>query len=160
MVWLRKCRNLLRCIYNVESNLLLQWLHDEDAITGFNTLRTIPLFEALGRQKERNFMVFFLALDWRGFVFYGLDMDCVARCPWRDRGLVSNIRLVMFLRFFFIQILKTERRVVHGRYEYGTGVPPRIKCPSGRSPFLLSGCIYRHTIFGTGLIPFCASPYA
>lgn len=35
------------------ATLLLQWLHDED-IADFNTLRTIPLFEALGWQKERN----------------------------------------------------------------------------------------------------------
>lgn len=40
------------------ATLLLQWLHDEDAISGFNTLRTIPLFGALKEAKWKEMFFF------------------------------------------------------------------------------------------------------
>ena len=61
-----------------KATLLLQWLHDEDAIAGYNTLRIIPLLEAFKGAKWKDF---FLALDWRWFAFYGQNSDCVALSP-------------------------------------------------------------------------------
>ena len=38
-----------------KATLLLQWLHDEDAIAGYNTLRIIPLLEAFKGAKWKDF---------------------------------------------------------------------------------------------------------